>query len=263
MKPFFEERMERMRVLVYDGFAFPEHLHTQLEMMFLFSGSAEMVLDGEPFQMQPGDLALVFPGVAHGYRMSDAAANGLMMILSPEYAGGFHQQLTLSCPESPIIRAAALHPDVERVCRIVAEESMSGNDEAVQRAYLQVILARTLPGLGLRPQPGGAEQELLRRAMAHLSKSFLGPITLSELARALGASKYHLSHLFSSRLRTNFRAYVNALRVERAQQLLRGTNASITEICYECGFESQRTFNRAFQQLTGTTPRLYRARLDG
>lgn len=257
MKPFFEKRMSRLRVSVYDGFSFPEHLHTQLEMMYLFSGSAEMMVDGISHSMRPGDLMLAFPNIVHGYRQSEDA-HGLMMILSPECTGDFHAQLMASCPVNPLVQRARLRSDVAQVARAIEAEHMTSSDEAVQRAYMQVLLARAMPLLELRPQSSAGEQELLRRAMSYLSVHWREPVTLQDLAQQLGASKYHLSHLFSGRLHTNFRTYVNALRVERAQQMLRGSDASITDICYECGFESQRTFNRAFLQLTGSTPRMYR-----
>lgn len=262
MKPFFEKRLSRMRVSLYDGFAFPEHLHTQLEMMYLFSGSCEVLLDGECHSMGPGDLMLAFPNIVHGYKLSPSDTRGLMMILSPECWGEFHAQLMNNNPEVPLLRKGQLSKDMPRVTRAIFDEYLDGNDEAVLRAYMQVILARALPLLRLRPQSFAGEQELLRRAMSHISTHFREPIKLGELAHELGASKYHLSHLFSSRLHTNFRAYVNALRVECAQQMLRGTDTSITDICYDCGFESQRTFNRAFQLQTGSTPRLYRLYAD-
>ena len=94
--------------------------------------------------------------------------------------------------------------------------------------------------------------------MRYLGEHFDQPLSLDALSRALGASKYHLSHLFSERLGMNFRSYLNALRVERARLLLTGTAAPITQICYECGFENQRTFNRAFLAACGTTPTRYR-----
>lgn len=262
MKPFFEKRLSRMRVSLYDGFQFPEHLHTQLEMMFLFSGTAQMLVDGVNYTVKPGDLVLSFPNIVHGYRQSTGDAHGLMMILSSECCVDFHSQLMNSCPVVPLIHKEALRPDVQQVARAIEQEYMTGNNETVQRAYMQVILARAMPQLKLKPQSSAGEQELLRRAMSYLSTHWKEPITLNDLAQAMGASKYHLSHLFSNRLHTNFRTYVNALRVERAQQLLRGSDASITDICYECGFESQRTFNRAFQQLIGSTPRMYRLYAD-
>ena len=86
------------------------------------------------------------------------------------------------------------------------------------------------------------------------------PLTLTELARALSVSPSHLSHTFSQRLHTSFRAYVNALRADHACTLLRSTDFSVTRIAYECGFETQRTFNRAFLEQCGETPSEYRRR---
>ena len=57
---------------------------------------------------------------------------------------------------------------------------------------------------------------------------------------------------------TSFNQYVNSLRVNLAQNLLRSTKKSVLDICYECGFDSQRTFNRAFKELCGASPSAYR-----
>ena len=260
MRPFIESELSQMRVSLYDGFQFPEHLHTQLEMIYLFSGSAEMIVDSKCVRLSPGDLAVSFPNTVHGYRSTKSPAQGLMMIIAPEYCSDFKQQLLNTKPEQALVPKSLLRSDVAQVARAIASEYITGNDDAVQRAYIQVILARVMPVLTLRPNTssGEGEEELLRRAMIYLSTHWLEAVTLNDLARELGVSKYHLSRQFSERLHTNFRTYVNSLRVERAQQLLRGTNASVTDICFDCGFESQRTFNRAFFQLTGAAPRQYR-----
>ena len=52
--------------------------------------------------------------------------------------------------------------------------------------------------------------------------------------------------------------YVNGIRLNYAQAMLDGGNESITKICYECGFESQRTFNRVFKERYRVTPREYK-----
>jgi AraC-like DNA-binding protein len=78
------------------------------------------------------------------------------------------------------------------------------------------------------------------------------------MSRDLGVSRSHLSHTFSQRLGTNFRSYVNALRIDQACEMLKGTEDSVTHIAYECGFESQRTFNRVFMEQCGLSPSEYR-----
>ena len=55
-----------------------------------------------------------------------------------------------------------------------------------------------------------------------------------------------------------FSDYVGSLRVRQAQGLLRATDRKIAQIALDCGFENQRTFNRTFLKVCGTTPRAYR-----
>ena len=83
------------------------------------------------------------------------------------------------------------------------------------------------------------------------------------LAKELGVSKYHLSHVFSARLHTSFREYVNALRLDCARDLLAATELSMLEVSMESGFDSLRTFNRVFQERFRQTPSQYRKSRTG
>ena len=166
---------------------------------------------------------------------------------------------TARCAQ-PVLRARDAHSDIPAMMRATLAEIQGegARSKAALRAYIQVILARLLPALDMEKESAEAQSGLLYDTMRYLGEHFDQPLSLDALSRALGASKYHLSHLFSERLGMNFRSYLNALRVERARLLLTGTAAPITQICYECGFENQRTFNRAFLAACGTTPTRYR-----
>ena len=83
------------------------------------------------------------------------------------------------------------------------------------------------------------------------------------LARALGVSRFHLSHVFSEKIGQGFSAYLASIRIDCACALLAGTNRSVTEIAAESGFESQRSFFRAFGARCGMTPLAYRRRAQG
>ena len=52
-------------------------------------------------------------------------------------------------------------------------------------------------------------------------------------------------------------------RVERAQELLRNTDMTVTEICFEVGFQSLGSFSSAFHRVAGTSPTAYRATAKG
>lgn len=258
MRPYFEERSDRLRVQETDAAAFPEHLHTQAELLYLFEGRAAMTVNGALWRMEPGDLCVCFPGSVHGY-LEPERARALMLIFSPEQCGDFAATLTRMQPERPLLRAAELPQDVGLCMEQLRRECAQGGDERAMRGYIQVALARALPRLGLT---GGKREvtDIAYRVIAHLSERFAEPVTLESVSRSLGVSKSHLSHLFSQRLGTNFRRYVNALRVDHACLLLRETDWSVTQIAYDCGFEAQRTFNRAFAEQYGIAPTEYRRR---
>lgn len=75
-------------------------------------------------------------------------------------------------------------------------------------------------------------------------------------------NKYYISDIFSGQLQTNFRRYLNHIRLEHAMQLIKITNAPLTDIWAEAGFNSQRSFNRAFMEIMGMTPMEYRKKIS-
>ena len=101
------------------------------------------------------------------------------------------------------------------------------------------------------------------QVLQYISEHFTEPLTLESTARALGISRIHLSHIFSQQLHINFRQYINTLRIDRAQTLLRDPAYSISQIAYQCGYGNQRTFHRAFLSQCGMTPNSFRAALTG
>lgn len=123
--------------------------------------------------------------------------------------------------------------------------------------YISLILGRLLPLLALTPVDAKnmtTEQRLIRYCSAHYRE----PITLTSVADALGYSATHLSHLFTDKFKIGFSQFVSTMRVEDAKKMLRGDTA-ITQIAFDCGFGSMRSFNRVFKVYTGSTPSAYRA----
>lgn len=83
-------------------------------------------------------------------------------------------------------------------------------------------------------------------------------ISLTRMAKDLGYSPYSLSRVFSSTFHTNFNQYLNELRLGRAIDLLENTSETVTEIAWNSGFTSLRTFNRVFKDRFRLSPKEYR-----
>jgi AraC-like DNA-binding protein len=100
----------------------------------------------------------------------------------------------------------------------------------------------------------------LRRARDLIDRRFAEPLDLDAMADAAGFSRYHFAHAFSSAYGEPPRAYLTRRRVERAQDLLREANLTVTEICHLVGFSSLGSFSRRFAELVGVPPTEYRRR---
>jgi AraC-like DNA-binding protein len=100
----------------------------------------------------------------------------------------------------------------------------------------------------------------LRRARDHIDRHFSQPLDLRELAAVARLSKFHFARSFAAAYGLTPIRYLTRRRVERAQDLLRAANVTVTEVCMLVGFTSLGAFSRRFAQLTGESPVAYRDR---
>ena len=98
-------------------------------------------------------------------------------------------------------------------------------------------------------------QQILDYVEAHLEQE----IKLADLAQLLEMSQFHFSRLFKQSLGISPYQYLLHQRVERAKHLLKSSDRLITDIALSCVFNSHSHLSKQFKQLTGMTPRAYRA----
>ncbi len=116
---------------------------------------------------------------------------------------------------------------------------------------------------GPRPRVPGDVLVHLRRARDHMDAHYADAIDLATLASTAGLSKWHFHRLFSATYGTTPAAYLSERRVERAQDLLRGANLTVTEVCHAVGFSSLGSFSARFKQVVGETPSDFQRRWGG
>jgi AraC-like DNA-binding protein len=100
----------------------------------------------------------------------------------------------------------------------------------------------------------------LRRAKDWMDAHFAEPLDVAQLATVAGCSRAHFIRSFAGAFGETPKAYLTRRRIERAQDLLRSVNLTVTEICLLVGFSSLGTFSRRFTELAGCSPSRYRAR---
>jgi AraC-like DNA-binding protein len=98
----------------------------------------------------------------------------------------------------------------------------------------------------------------LTRAKDLADRRYADPLDVDDLARVAGLSRAHFSREFRRHFGESPHAYLLARRLERAAALLRTTDRSVAEICFEVGLASVGSFTSSFSRAFGVSPTRYR-----
>jgi AraC-like DNA-binding protein len=98
----------------------------------------------------------------------------------------------------------------------------------------------------------------LRAAKDLMDRGFARPLDLDTIAREAGYSRFHFARAFRDTYGETPHAYLTRRRIERAKDLLRSANLTVTEICDLVGFSSLGSFSSRFRELVGVSPSAYR-----
>lgn len=254
MVPFYEIQPSDLNVIHnYREIRFHAHLHKHIEIVYVFEGGQHVNIDGKKYEVKAGQAAIIFPDIVHHYyRDNLRPADGVLVICHPRIFGNIFPDISNSRPESPIITEV----DEETACAFTGIADCTSFSEKL--GWSLVIISKLLKKIKINKDKHIPVESLAEKMIEYISLNFKQDISLDTLAEEFSVSKYYISHIFSNRIRINFRSYLALLRTEYAAGLIRSTNDSITNICLNAGFSSQRTFNRAFKQIYGVTPREYK-----
>ena len=110
----------------------------------------------------------------------------------------------------------------------------------------------------LVPQPGGSPSHVAAWTVKYIANHFAEDIKLDDLARGAQLSKYHFLRKFRLEVGITPGAYLKRYRIVQAMDHLTGSRRTIREIGQMVGYRDPAAFSRAFAQIAGTQPYLYR-----
>ena len=262
MFPLYEESAGSITVYRQNSRHISPHLHKSVEFVYLVSGKYALGVEQELYAMEAGDFAVIFPDLIHHGQVFLPGDNIACHVLAmPSLATAYVSELGSLCPDVPVIPASAVHPDIIYAMERLTEEfkdTRDARDEILASSFIHLILARSLPLLKLESKSSVESSDIIFRTVRYISSHFREPLSLPETAHDLGISRYTLSRVFSNSFHRNFNQFLNDERVNYAAALLIHTDRAVTDVCFDSGFESQRTFNRVFQDRYHMSPREYR-----
>jgi AraC-like DNA-binding protein len=94
----------------------------------------------------------------------------------------------------------------------------------------------------------------IEQAIITMRTRFMDPLTLQDLASAAQFSPFHFNRVFRSMTGISPSVFLASIRLEQAKKLLLTTQRSVTDICFDVGYNSLGTFTSRFTQLVGIPP---------
>ena len=229
-------------------FKFPLHLHKSYEFIYVTEGLLQVAIGDHTFDVMAGEYAFILPNQPHGYDTPNFSRSKIG-IFSPDYIPELARLTAEVTPFHPIIKRARPSLYDELLC---AEAS-----PLRVRSVLYELAALYAEGESA-PYLAVTDGELVCRIVKYIEAHYAEPMSLEDLARALGYSYRYMSGVVNRFFKLPLPKVVNRYRVNYACKMLSGTNTEITEVALLCGFGSMRNFNRCFKMITGLSPREYR-----
>lgn len=250
------------------------HIHPEMEIVYVNGGSGKRHIGNHLSYYNDGDLIMIGANLPH-FGFTDrltAAKNEVVVQMREDFLG----ERFFEAPEFLNIkrllerarRGVVFHDETKhRVGRKMEElvhknsfERLMGllyilNDLAVSKEY--ALLNIDALALEIEPQDNARINVIYK----FVRDNFKRPISLEEISDKVNMTEPAFCRYFKKFSSKTFTQFVNEYRLVHASKLLSEGNTSITEICYDCGFNNFSHFNKQFKQFTGKSPSEYRKEL--
>ncbi len=245
------------------------HWHDEFEIIYLEKGLASFSIDGQEYRLSPHQFLFVNCGSIHSGKAVE----------SPE-AFAIVFNLNMLCSEEPdICKAKYLQPVETRKLSVpnFIEDTFLGelifslikiwkektySYELYVKSNLFMIFYH-LFNKGYIVDSNydrefNSKLEKIKAALDYINLNYSNPLSTEELSKITNLSKYYFCRLFKEITHLTPIDYINKFRVEKALELIKNTNLSISEIAFEVGFNNVSYFIKIFKEYMGMTPLQYK-----
>ena len=238
------------------------HGHHHFLLTLITSGTGVQILNGREIHFRPNDLFLLSPADFHKNILEEGAVFSyygvkftydLLDDRLSELCALDKLPLYLRLQDSTAVIA-------KNIFRQLVEESQNGKDRLGNREYLQLLVEQLII-LALREIKKDSlvcPQAFINRALGYIYTHFSEPITVSSAAAYVGYTPNYFNTCFRRQMGVPFGEYLQQMRLNYAEKLLRSSKMPITEVAYESGFGSLSYFSRCFREFRGVSPQDYR-----
>lgn len=237
---------------IYNNVNYAHHFHKNYEITYVLKGEAFCSVNDKQRTLKEGDFALCLSNEIHSVRSAEDSRVWIG-VFSEDFVHEFKNRLGNRTGEDFVFRCSDTTRDF-LLKNLIREDQ---NDILMIKSCLYALCSEYLSQVPLT-EKDSKRGVLMTDIVEYIEENYKKPITLKELSAHLGYDYCYLSKAFKRLFSMPFNDYVNTFRTDCALNLLTKTNMTITEIAFESGFQSIRSFNYVFKNQTGRSPADFR-----
>lgn len=248
-----------------DRFTAPPLTHHYLSITLEGSTEVERDLHGdrETARFAPGTSLIMSAGQPNSWRW-DKPTEEIHFYLCPEFLRRMGESANVAEVEL-MERFAFADEELQRLATTLLDEIRSPGiatnlwiESVTNVLYMHILRNYCTTSSVLESTRIGLTTAQLRHVEEFATENISREITLTEMAEVAGVSRFHFAHMFKRSMGVPPHQWLISRRLDRAKDLLRTTDLSITEIAFEVGYQSQSHFGHVFRRATGMSPRTWR-----
>lgn len=257
-----------------EGFVHPNRVLDFNVLLYVVSGSVQVVEDGQEYCVQPGELLFLRQGCHHYgtkknppmtswyyyhfYLPEQETRRGFQPFEHLMHARGMDRedyQIVCLLPKLLRIDTHAFTAQLQALCRL--HEARSPYDRMTQNVTLCNMLLE-IYRQSEEDKNSSLNRKRTRQMLDYLEEHCEESFSSAALEAYMGLSYKHLNELFKQETGTTLQKYHSRMRIERAARLLQQTELGITQISEQLGFEEVFYFSNAFKKQMKVSPTTYR-----
>ena len=243
------------------------HSHPYHSLLYVVSGAGQCILGKKTHELISNTAIVLKPGQPHQFMDQPRKAMTILVAYFDQTMAKVNKQLINALLGRPRIMTIPPHraQRIRRTLQQMLHEQNSKTqmfDLAMQQHLSSILLK--LYRISIRKEDAAVtnskldSEDRVQAVLKYVAEQYYGPQSLSNAARMARLSQRQFSNICRRLTGMSFVKYVNRLRIQKSEELLKGTNTPVTAIAFEVGFEELSTFYRAFKRSNKTPPLVFR-----
>ena len=222
-----------------------------VDLTYIYTGQSEYTINNKKYIVQSGDL-LCIPRGSH--RSAVSCPDNLMEAYCANVIIRDFDGADIALP-LPLICNVGQHKDIIALYHEInyAWRLRDTGYKLKARAIFMMIMHRYFQ-LILYQRDTGIMDKRIRKATHYMSEHFKEPLTVRKMAELVNLSDMYFGNLFKQETGISFHKFLTSIRMNRAEDLLRSGEYTVSEIADTCGFSDVFYFSKQFKKDRGFAP---------